>query len=625
MGFNAVYKVLQDVFPQVDSRLLRAYAIEHSKDVDVAVEAVLAEIIPTLPAEPAKVYSPKNGESTLKISKVAVDGGKTGQRQTYMDFVDGSSYHALDQSTKADRLTVDERVARDFPEFSYDINRLKLREPEVSVPLVTYPSLDADNESDDELIVLKKRVVNCSNNPDSATSVIVSEMNPNDNHDQGLVKFGGENVVSFGEPVVSLAEVSGSSQIEDTVQLDEAAPAAKDDSYIHLDVDTLSGPEYTQSAFTQESNINSSKPASEKDAFAESFEQVDGSTISSVLTESNQDCSTELLEQIIEEAKNNKQTLVLAMNSVVDLMKEVEVKEKAAEEVKERAAEGCSDILSKVDELKQALIRAKEANDMHAGEVCAEKAILATELKELQLRLFTMSDERNRSLAILDEMRQALEIRLASAMNIINQAEEEKLEKEISAREALLFQENQMEKVVVESKKLKLEAEENSKFQEFLMDRGRAIDILQGEISVKCQDVLLLKEKFDKRIPLSRSLSSSQTSSILASSGVQGENLVDGRKARIVDDGWELFENGDYYLGQILSSTGDMVNWLADTCSIFRSTPTYLTTWTCRLQNTFGSDLVKHGHGGGAIAASGEFLHTGQVGRVFNHISIHFT
>ncbi|GJX85110.1 stress response protein NST1 [Tanacetum coccineum] len=478
MGFSSVYKVLQDVFPQVDSRLLRAYAIEHAKDVDVAVEAVLAEIIPTLPAEPAKVSSPKNSESTLKISEVAVDGGKTGQAQTYMDFVGGSSYPAFDQSTKADRLAVDER-ARDFPEFSYEINRLKLREPEVSVPLVTYPSLDADNESDDELIVLKKRVVNCSNNPDSATSVLVSEINPNDNHDQGFVKFGGENVVSFGEPLVSLAEVSGSSQIEDTVQLDEAAPAAKDDSYIHLDVDTLSGPEYTQYAFTQESNINSSKPASEKDAFAESFEQEDGSTISSVLTESNQDCSTELLEQIIEEAKNNKQTLVLAMNSVVDLMNEVEVKERAAEEVKEKAAEGCSDILSKVDELKQALIRAKEANDMHAGEVCAEKAILATELKELQLRLFTMSDERNRSLAILDEMRQALEIRLASAMNIINQAEEEKLEKEKSAREALLFQENQMEKVVEESKKLKLEAEENSKFQEFLMDRGRAIDILQ--------------------------------------------------------------------------------------------------------------------------------------------------
>ncbi|GKC01571.1 hypothetical protein Tco_0987707, partial [Tanacetum coccineum] len=61
-------------------------------------------------------------------------------------------------------------------------------------------------------------------------------------------------------------------------------------------------------------------------------------------------------------------TLVLATSSVVDLMKEV-------------------------DELKQTPILEKEANDMHAGEVCVEKAILATEMKELQLCLFTMSDE----------------------------------------------------------------------------------------------------------------------------------------------------------------------------------------------------------------------------------------
>lgn len=41
----------------------------------------------------------------------------------------------------------------------------------------------------------------------------------------------------------------------------------------------------------------------------------------------------------------------------------------------------------------------------------------------------------------------------------------------------------------------------------------------RGEISVICQDVRLLKEKFDERVPLSQSISSSQTSCILASSG----------------------------------------------------------------------------------------------------------
>lgn len=52
---------------------------------------------------------------------------------------------------------------------------------------------------------------------------------------------------------------------------------------------------------------------------------------------------------------------------------------------------------------------------------------------------------------------------MAAALEEIASAEEKKLERERSAREALLYQESQMEKVVEESKKLKLEALENSK------------------------------------------------------------------------------------------------------------------------------------------------------------------
>lgn len=40
----------------------------------------------------------------------------------------------------------------------------------------------------------------------------------------------------------------------------------------------------------------------------------------------------------------------------------------------------------------------------HAGEVYGEKAILATEAKELQSRLLCLSDERDKALATLDEV-----------------------------------------------------------------------------------------------------------------------------------------------------------------------------------------------------------------------------
>lgn len=109
----------------------------------------------------------------------------------------------------------------------------------------------------------------------------------------------------------------------------------------------------------------------------------------------------------------------------------------------------------------------------------------------------------------------------------------------------------------------------------------------RGEISVICQDVRLLKEKFDERVPLSKSVSSSQTTCILASSGsslksvaslvaeqdLTSETLekmspapavdVESLKSRgdekigdfwrqLSDDGWDLFENETELNGKAL-------------------------------------------------------------------------
>lgn len=55
---------------QVDSRILRAVAIEHCKDPDTAVEVVLSEIIPCL-SERNKLLSASSGETgvTVKASE----------------------------------------------------------------------------------------------------------------------------------------------------------------------------------------------------------------------------------------------------------------------------------------------------------------------------------------------------------------------------------------------------------------------------------------------------------------------------------------------------------------------------------------------------------------------------
>ncbi|KAF3537107.1 hypothetical protein F2Q69_00021177 [Brassica cretica] len=79
------------------------------------------------------------------------------------------------------------------------------------------------------------------------------------------------------------------------------------------------------------------------------------------------------------------------------------------------------------------LKHAKEANDMHAGEVYGDKSILATEAKELENRLLNLSEERNKSL----HMHETLEIRLEASLEMKKATEQENKAKVDSALNSL--------------------------------------------------------------------------------------------------------------------------------------------------------------------------------------------
>nr|GEV78301.1 26S proteasome non-ATPase regulatory subunit 1 -like protein A [Tanacetum cinerariifolium] len=68
-------------------------------------------------------------------------------------------------------------------------------------------------------------------------------------------------------------------------------------------------------------------------------------------------------------------------------------------------------------------------------------------------------------------------------------------------------------KLVKELQRLKEAAANNSKLQQFLVDRAHVIDMLDGDISEKCQDVNLLKESLKQAVS-----PCSQTSSMLVPS-----------------------------------------------------------------------------------------------------------
>ncbi|PNY14121.1 calponin homology domain-containing protein [Trifolium pratense] len=593
MGFNSVYKSLQDIFPQVDSRLLRAVAIEHPKDADLAAEVVLTEIIPSI-AKKLLPVTPPHETSPRVLVNLEDESEDEGERLMHHPLVKGTY---VGSSSSSSPYVPEEIKAEDFS--SGQVLNVLVNSPQDKRPIVV---IDLEDESEEEARLAQHQLVentvavigsSSSSSPSCSTPIINSsdsssglDLNVSLNElalsnftdvndgthtfpgingegylNRGITKeiswdqlrlnndVNGENLASLG--VFDVSNTWQNSLTEESASMSNAGnrnanglnedwvdfvPTAED--YDATTCDTINRLEKCETAFVdlEGSEMQTISEVQGHAPNAKDYLQTDfNASPSTVVGETshvedeidsnkapgqyNPACSIDMLEETIDEAKTNKATLFSSMESLISLMREVELQEKAAEQANMEVARGGSDILDRVEEYKAMLVHAKEANDMHAGEIYGEKAILATELKELQSRLASLSNERDNSLAILDEMRQSLESRLAAAEMLRKSAELEKLEKESSARTALLEQEAMMEKVVQEARRLKQDAEENSKLREFLMDRGQVVDTLQGEISVICQDIRLLKEKFDANLPLSKSFTSSQTTCILASSG----------------------------------------------------------------------------------------------------------
>ncbi|KAL6502848.1 hypothetical protein OROHE_024016 [Orobanche hederae] len=609
MGFNKVYRSLKEIFPQIDARVLRAVAIEHKKDADAAVEAVLVEIIPffverSRPSTPL-TGSISEGESSegqiAVLGSAAITQAMGSPSVNAVGSADGQNGHNMNGGNI-------EAVDEHKEPFSGDGHL------EVESNTVEWVSSGENLENS-----LKKKV----DAPPHGGNVELSQSADKDGVNTLQVEVSGDletdeaisDLKSRESTIINSSDDTILCQAVSTLQ-DENIAANENMSIIHEKIDGNHSETTFETAADRESDLKShadghnfvvgtssltahdletspvkcnvnleelDKSLSNNTAsYMETSGYIAGSdnesTLNDSISQSSQIHFMAVLAEIIADARDNKKTLFSAVQSVRSLMREVELKEQAAEQAKVEASMGGADILAKLEESKQLLQHAKESTSMHAGEVYGEKAILAAELRELQSRVLSLSEERNKSLTVLDEMRRSLEVRLSAAENKLKFAEQEKLEKDKAAMKALADHELVMEKVVQESKILRHQAEENSKLQEFLVDRGRVVDMLQGEIAVICDDVKLLKERFDENVPFSKSLSSAQTSCILASStsfsrnpnpedlvpdgadslvaqserdiscfarwSFEGELTRDDHNA-LTDDGWILFDDRD--------------------------------------------------------------------------------
>ncbi|XP_050237678.1 uncharacterized protein LOC126687241 isoform X2 [Mercurialis annua] len=526
MGFTTVYRSLLELFPQVDARMLKAVAIEHPKDPDLAAEIVISEVLPYLArlsiAGPP-IIDDCNKASGLSAGKAKYEGHSSSSND---QFGLGKTAGCSLESSLTYNESTSKTDCNDSGQLSDSTHQPNAYSSTEAVSLDS--NIDANqlqgNIDSEELILLKRprRPDNLQADTGHTSEFVSNALSPETITIQievpaSLGKCQEDNIRVADLPTLQAM----SSSLMQERKIVEPCIDGRETPQVEPCIDAVENPSHEPCLDSTNLEMeNSAVERTPNTAEVDFHPEFSGTpTTSSENLKFNQEIKIDFLDDIVEAAKNNKKTLFLAVDSIMNMMRQVELKEKAVEEAKEEASCAGLDILAKVDELKQMLSHAKETNDMHAGEVYGERAILATEVRELQARLLNLADERDKALAIIDEMGRSLEERLAAAEESRKAAEKQKLEQEAAARVALVEQETIMDKVVQQSKILQEEADENAKLREFLMDRGRVVDTLQGEISVICQDVRLLKGKFDERVPLSMSISSSQTSCILASSG----------------------------------------------------------------------------------------------------------
>ncbi|KAD3068631.1 hypothetical protein E3N88_36511 [Mikania micrantha] len=140
------------------------------------------------------------------------------------------------------------------------------------------------------------------------------------------------------------------------------------------------------------------------------------------------------------------------MDSVISLMNEVEHKEKLAEEAVENVGESSLDILAKVEELKRRRIIANERNQTLAKKVGSKGVALSAAMDALQIRVANLLSIGDSYVSDLDEIRRALEIRLISALTKKEKAKKDALKIEASAREALVFEEREIDQGMINQK-----------------------------------------------------------------------------------------------------------------------------------------------------------------------------
>uniref|UniRef100_A0A452Z3I0 Uncharacterized protein n=1 Tax=Aegilops tauschii subsp. strangulata TaxID=200361 RepID=A0A452Z3I0_AEGTS len=513
-------------FLQVDPRMLKAVAIEHHKDADSAVVAVLDEVMPSMigSVEVSSLHQEAavSKDDFFRSLSANHDAPETGSSSAVMlmnGVKSGSDIHVDEANGNVDSaITTDmqENVVGELDVTS----SLQLMNGQLDFPSCSVPALNDKQCVGNGGSLSSEYIVQSLMRKNGSDSINLNVAQVQEQDFDITVPVG--DCISQDNPLklpCYHADVDNSFCSKTSTGVPDSVVSPK---FLSTEKDTLAPALDFPIPDTQESFVGS---GGHGDTFLSSSSELipdlnSNHFASMASTHSSHSVSIESLEDSIADAKNKKNDLLPSLELVTKMIEDVELLEEKAKVAKRESSISGTSILTKVEELKEMLNHAKEANDMHAGEVFGERSILTTEARELQSRLQRLSDERNSYLVVIEEIRQTLEERLVAAQQEYEAAVKEKDEKEASAQALLSEQEKEMNSIVEESRKLQKEAEENLKLKEFLVERGRIVDTLQGEMAVICEDVSQLKQIVDERLSwskLQRSTMSSLSSSLHSS------------------------------------------------------------------------------------------------------------
>jgi len=549
MAFKTVFYALQDVFPQVDLRILKAVASKYSSDINSAVEFVLSDVLPAVgESKPTETYYPL----PPKFDDVG---------QTYPTFeTEGKGSSSVNQMGFLPYPTIENYnpFLEDVPSSSY-----------VAQP----SSLSSSESSLSSTASSMKQSMEKSTYAESSNSQYGSNLYPHENtfnvsvnsanYDatKDLIQLEDYSELPY-QPLNNYAALNSDSMTNSTTDID---PNVMD--YAMADTGYKSCSMYENEEPKSEKKDEVSAKVSEEKVpllLKETFEESVTSDVPIIPDEethsegeakvSKSKSEFEAIDELIDHVTKSKEILSSAMQATISKIKEVELQQENAKLSREEAAKADEKLIEMVEGLDNVIKTAKETNDEHARQVKEEKSLLAREAEELHSRLLNLSSEKDEYESIVNEINDTLDAQLVIAREENAGAQKVIAEKEEKYLKIRAEKESTLEEMKKESLVLKNEAEENSMLRELLLECGHKVDVLQGEISTIKEEVITLKEQVNKYKELNTAVANTSVPDNLAFDtpvllappcSLASSTFLEDNESRIFDGATSIFRN-DY-------------------------------------------------------------------------------